>query len=37
MIRHVRPPHRLWEKAAGTTDAEFSQTLADELEAMIIK
>jgi len=37
MIRHVRPPHRLWEKAAGATDAEFSQTLADELEAMIIK
>ena len=37
MIRHVRPPHRLWEKAPGATDAEFSQTLADELEALIIK
>ena len=37
MIRHVRPPHRLWEKAPGATDAEFSQTLADELEALIVK
>ncbi len=36
MIRHVRPPHRIWEKAAGTTDAEFAQTLADELEATIL-
>jgi L-2,4-diaminobutyrate transaminase len=37
MIRHVRPPHRIWEKAPGATDAEFSQTLADELEALILK
>ena len=37
MIRHVRPPHRLWEKEPGTTDAEFSQILADELEALILK
>ncbi len=37
MIRHVRPPHRLWEKEVGATDAEFSQLLADELEALIIK
>ena len=37
MIRHVRPPHRLWEKEPGTTDAQFAQTLADELEALILK
>jgi L-2,4-diaminobutyrate transaminase len=36
MIRHVRPPHRLWEKAPGASDAEFAQTLADELETLII-
>ena len=37
MIRHVRPPHQLWEKAPGATDADFAQTLADELEDLIIK
>ncbi len=36
MIRHTRPPHRLWEKKAGMTDFEFSQSLADELENIII-
>ncbi|MGA1705744.1 MAG: aminotransferase [Candidatus Nanopelagicaceae bacterium] len=37
MIRHVRPPHRIWEKAPGTTDAEFVTTLVNELEEMVIK
>lgn len=37
MIRHVRPPHRLWEKAPGASDADFAQTLANELEELIIK
>lgn len=36
MIRHTRPPHRLWEKEPGTTDLEFSQTLADDLEKLIL-
>jgi len=36
MIRHTRPPHRLWEKELGTTDAEFSQQLADDLERLIL-
>ena len=36
MVRHVRAPHRLWEAEAGMTDAEFSQSLADELEALIL-
>jgi L-2,4-diaminobutyrate transaminase len=36
MVRHVRAPHRLWEKQAGQTDADFAQQLADELEAMIV-
>lgn len=36
MIRHVRPPHRLWEKAVGSTDTEFSAELAAELEALIL-
>jgi L-2,4-diaminobutyrate transaminase len=35
MIRHVRPPHRLWE-AHGMTDAEFVQALAQELEETIL-
>jgi L-2,4-diaminobutyrate transaminase len=35
-VRHVRPPHRLWEKAPGATDAQFAQTLADELETLIL-
>ncbi|MDR5700512.1 aminotransferase [Agromyces aerolatus] len=36
MIRHVRPPHRLWEREAGMTDAEFVATLARELDEFII-
>ena len=36
MIRHVRPPHRLWEAAPGTSDAEFVRSLADELELLIL-
>ena len=36
MIRHVRPPHRLWERAPGQTDDEFSTTLAGELERLIL-
>ena len=37
MIRHARPPHRLWEKTPGTSDADFADQLARELEEMIIK
>jgi len=36
MIRHVRPPHRLWERGPGMTDAEFVATLARELDEFII-
>ncbi|MFS0732038.1 aminotransferase [Microbacterium sp. 1P10UB] len=36
MIRHVRPPHRLWERAPGQTDEEFSTALAAELETLIL-
>jgi L-2,4-diaminobutyrate transaminase len=36
MIRHVRPPHRLWEAEPGMTDAQFAQTLANELEQVIL-
>lgn len=36
MVRHVRAPHRLWEAAQGMTDEEFSASLADELEALIL-
>jgi len=32
----VRAPHRLWEAAPGTTDAEFSAQLAHELEDLIL-
>lgn len=37
MIRHTRPPHRLWEMAPGMTDAEFSKSLAADLEALILR
>jgi len=37
MIRHVRPPHRLWEKEPGMSDSDFATTLAQELEDLIIK
>jgi len=36
MIRHVRPPHRLWEAEPGMTDAEFVGVLARELEELIL-
>lgn len=36
MIRHVRPPHRLWEREPGATDAEFVATLARELDQFIV-
>lgn len=37
MIRHTKPPHRLWEKLAGESDADFSNRLANELEELIIQ
>ena len=36
MIRHVRPPHRLWEREPGQSDEEFSTALAAELERLIL-
>ncbi|MGV8858545.1 aminotransferase [Rhodoglobus sp.] len=36
MIRHVRPPHRLWEAEPGMTDADFVAVLARELEELIL-
>ena len=36
MIRHVRAPQRLWEAEPGMTDAEFSASLARELEELIL-
>ena len=36
MIRHVRPPHQLWEREAGQTDEEFVASLASEIERLII-
>ena len=36
MIRHVRPPHRLWEAEPGMSDADFSAMLAKELEDTIL-
>ena len=33
MIRHTSAPHRLWEREPGMTDAEFSASLAADLEA----
>jgi L-2,4-diaminobutyrate transaminase len=35
-VRHVRAPHRLWEKAEGQTDEQFAATLAAELEQLIL-
>lgn len=37
MIRHVRPPHRLWEAEPGMSDAEFSAMLARDLEETILR
>ncbi len=36
MVRHVRAPHRLWEKQPRQSDDQFSQQLADELEQLIL-
>lgn len=36
MIRHVRPPHRLWEREPGQSDDEFATVLAEELERQIL-
>jgi L-2,4-diaminobutyrate transaminase len=36
MIRHTRAPHRLWEAEPGMTDAEFSASLAADLEQLIL-
>jgi L-2,4-diaminobutyrate transaminase len=36
MIRHVRPPHRLWEREPGQSDDEFATALATELDRFIV-
>jgi L-2,4-diaminobutyrate transaminase len=36
MVRHVRAPHRLWEREPGQSDEEFVATLARELEQLIL-
>jgi L-2,4-diaminobutyrate transaminase len=36
MIRHVRPPHRLWEREEGQTDEQFVDSLVTEIERLII-
>jgi L-2,4-diaminobutyrate transaminase len=36
MIRHTTAPHRLWEAEPGTSDEDFAQRLADDLEALIL-
>ena len=36
MIRHTTAPHRLWQAEPGMTDEQFSQRLADDLEALIL-
>ncbi|WP_285028579.1 aminotransferase [Plantibacter sp. ME-Dv--P-122b] len=36
MIRHVRPPHRLWEREPGQTDDDFATQLALELDRFIV-
>lgn len=36
MVRFVRSPNALWERAEGQTDEAFSQSLADELEQLIL-
>jgi L-2,4-diaminobutyrate transaminase len=36
MIRHARAPHRLWEAEPGMSDDDFAETLADELDALIV-
>lgn len=36
MVRHVRAPHRLWERTVGQSDEQFVATLAAELEQLIL-
>jgi L-2,4-diaminobutyrate transaminase len=36
MIRHTTAPHRLWQAEPDMTDEQFSQRLADDLEALIL-
>ena len=36
MIRHTSAPHRLWQAEPGMTDAEFSASLAADLERLIL-
>lgn len=36
MIRHVRPPHRLWEREPGQTDEQFVASLVTEIERLIV-
>jgi L-2,4-diaminobutyrate transaminase len=37
MIRHTRAPHGLWEREPGMSDAEFTRSLADDLEQLILR
>jgi L-2,4-diaminobutyrate transaminase len=36
MIRHTRPPHRIWEAEPGMSDAEFVASLVADLEKLIV-
>ena len=36
MVRHTTAPHRLWEAEPGSSDEDFAQRLADDLEALIL-
>jgi L-2,4-diaminobutyrate transaminase len=36
MVKHVRAPHRLWERETGHTDEQFVAVLVDELEQLIL-
>ena len=36
MVRHVKPPHRLWEAEPGMSDSDFVKFLADDLEKTIL-
>jgi L-2,4-diaminobutyrate transaminase len=35
-VKHVRAPHRLWERAADESDEQFVARLADELDQLIV-
>jgi L-2,4-diaminobutyrate transaminase len=36
MVRHTTAPHRLWEAEPGTSDEDFANKLAADLEALIL-